>query len=95
MRGELHLKECLQAVLNVGGHAALLTLAADPSIDQRANPSRETIQGTKGGHFVTLLDEFFQSRIDHIRWIVHCAHSTQERAEDDPACLFAIGGRIW
>ena len=90
MGGKLHLKECFEAVLEVGVHAALYH-PADPSIDQRANPSRKTIQGAKGGHFVALFNEFFQGRIDHIRRVVHGAHSTQECAEDDPTCLFAIG----
>lgn len=92
MRGELRLKKCFQAVLDVGDHAALHH-AADPSIDQRANPFRETIQGAKGGHFVALFDEFLQGRVDHVRRVVHRAHSTQECAHDDPACLFAIGER--
>jgi len=61
------------------------------SLDQCANPSGETIQRAKGRHFVTLFDEFFESRIDHIRRVVHRAHRTQECAEDNPACLFAIG----
>jgi hypothetical protein len=40
-----------------------------------------------------LFDEFLQGRVDHVRRVVHRAHSTQECAHDDPACLFAIGER--
>jgi hypothetical protein len=90
MRGELRLKKGVQTMLDVGSHAALHHWAETP-IDQRANPSGETVQRAKGGHFVALFDEFFQGRIDHIRRVVHRAHSTEECAVDDPASLFAIG----
>lgn len=75
MRGELYLKEYFQTVLDFRGHATL-DHAADPSVDQRANPSRETIQGAEGGHLKALFDEFLQGRVDHIRRVVHRAHRT-------------------
>src|SRR5581483_12211555 len=74
---------------DVGSHAALHQ-ATDPSIDQGANSSYETIQSAKGGLREALFDEFFWICVDHHRQIVCHAHCVQKGAHDNPACLFAI-----
>jgi len=48
MRREVHLKELFQTLLDFCGRSAL-HCSADTPIDQRANPSSETIQGAKRG----------------------------------------------
>lgn len=80
----------VQADLFLGGEA-LLDLAEEAAIDQRADPADQAIQGAKGRDFGLMFAQCFQRDIDQVGWIVHDLGGALNRESGDVPNRHAVG----